>query len=241
MKKTIEITIVLIFFSFLTGFQQSTLPATGGGGHGDVAGHDGIVSEVIAVEGYTYVELDSRGDKEWIAAPKFKVEKGDRVLAGKGIEMRDFYSRFLNRTFPVVYFVGTIEVVGREKVASAPQEKAEWKKVETAETPVMGSIKKAEGGYSLEEIMDRKKELADKDVILRGRVVKASGNIMGKLWYHVQDGTGGDAAIDMIVTTQDKADTGDVVLVKGKLGLDRDFGSGYRYDVIIEEATLKVE
>jgi hypothetical protein len=41
------------------------------------------------------------------------------------------------------------------------------------------------------------------------------------------------------VTTLDQANVGDVVLVKGVVRTDKDFGSGYSYKVLIEEATLQ--
>lgn len=240
MKKVIVIIMVFVCFVALTGFRKSSGPASVHGEMGAVAGHDGITVQVLAVEGYTYVELESGGEKTWIAAPSFKVEKGDRVLASKGIEMRNYHSRFLDRTFPVVWFVGTIEVVGKDEVAvESKNEKPKEKR--TVHSPVIGSIKKIDGGYSLEEIFARKKALSDKEVKFRAKVVKASGSILGSEWYHVQDGTGADAKLDLIVISKDKVEAGSVVVVTGTLLLDRDYGSGYRYDIIVENASLKVE
>jgi len=240
MRQFTVFTGIITAFLLLTGFQQSGGTSAGHGGL-EVAGHDGIVVEMIAVEGYTYVEIESGDESTWIAAPGFKVEKGDRVLASKGIRMLDFTSRVLGRTFPVIWFVGTVEVVGEDKVAVEPKSDLKKKKVDNVKSPVVGSIKKADGGYSLEEIFDQKKVLSGKKIKLRAKVVKSSGNIMGKQWYHVQDGTGAYGALDLIVTTIDKVEAGKIVLVTGTLGLDRDFGSGYRYDVILEEASLNVE
>lgn len=162
-------------------------------------------------------------------------------MTSKGIKMGNFESRFLTRKFPVIWFVGTVEVIGKDKPEAKPAPESTWKKVDTVESPAFGSINKADDGYTLEELIDYKKKLENKEVTLRAMVVKVSGNIMGNEWYHVQDGTGGDASLDLIITTKDKVNAGEIVLITGKLGLNRDFGSGYRYEMIIEEATLKVE
>jgi len=65
--------------------------------------------------------------------------------------------------------------------------------------------------------------------------------IMGKNWLHVQDGTGGPGANDLTVTCATTAKVGDIVLIRGTLVIDKDFGAGYKYDVMIEDAQITVE
>lgn len=64
---------------------------------------------------------------------------------------------------------------------------------------------------------------------------------MGKNWIHVQDGTGSDGTNDLTVTTNAVAAVGNTVLVKGNLSADKDFGFGYKYEVVIEDAAVTVE
>ena len=104
-------------------------------------------------------------------------------------------------------------------------------------------VEKAEGenAYTVGEIFEKRTDLDTKTVLVRGKVVKVSNGIMGKNWLHLQDGTG-DAATkthDLVVTTAGTAEKGAVVVVEGVVAADRDFGSGYRYDAIIEEAEVK--
>jgi len=93
---------------------------------------------------------------------------------------------------------------------------------------------------TVEEIVTQRTELKDKPVLLRGKVVKFNPGIMGKNWVHLRDGTGSDAkeSNDVLVTTQDMAGLGDVVTVRGTVRIDKDFGSGYAYAVLIEDATI---
>lgn len=100
---------------------------------------------------------------------------------------------------------------------------------------------KPKDGKTVQEIYQEKAKLNGKRVALRGKVVKYSEAIMGKNWLHLRDGTGKEPANDITVTTQSKAKVGDTVLVEGKVTLDKDLGAGYKYDVIIEDAKVKVE
>lgn len=113
-------------------------------------------------------------------------------------------------------------------------------------TPVdLSNIKvpKASGpdARTVAEIVTKSTELKDKNVLVRGKVVKFSPNILNKNWVHLRDGSGSDAdnTNDVLVTTNDQAKIGDVVTVKGVVRIDKDFGSGYSYKVLIEEATLQ--
>jgi len=102
-------------------------------------------------------------------------------------------------------------------------------------------IVKPKGGKTVKEVYQEKAGLNGKQVTLRAKVVKYNGEILGKNWLHLRDGTGTEPANDLTVTTQAKAKVGDTVLVEGTVRLDKDFGSGYRYDLIIEDAKVKVE
>ncbi len=73
---------------------------------------------------------------------------------------------------------------------------------------------------------------------INGKVVKVNNGIMGKNFVHIQDGTGSAGANDLTITTQDVVHVGDRVVVTGVVTIDRDFGAGYSYPLILEEATV---
>jgi hypothetical protein len=108
----------------------------------------------------------------------------------------------------------------------------------------VGDVKvpKAQGAnaYTVAEVFAKKGDLKDKPVTIRGKVVKSLSGIMGKNWIHVRDGSGSQAKKDddLTVTTNGTAAVGDVVVISGVVHLDRDFGAGYSYPVIVEEATI---
>lgn len=106
----------------------------------------------------------------------------------------------------------------------------------------LSGIEKAEDGKTIAEIFAEKDQLEGEAVVFRGKVVKVNAGIMGKNWLHVRDGSGEEGTNDLTVTTVDVVPkVGDTVLVAGPVGLNVDFGMGYEYDVIIEDAEVTVE
>jgi hypothetical protein len=106
----------------------------------------------------------------------------------------------------------------------------------------LSGITKAEGGKTIAELYTEKDQLGGQSVKVRGKVVKVNANIMGKNWLHVRDGTGEENANDLTVTTTGQLPSvGDTVLVTGTVTLDKDYGMGYTYPVIIEDAQVTVE
>jgi hypothetical protein len=80
--------------------------------------------------------------------------------------------------------------------------------------------------------------LAGKTVRVQGKVVKVNNGIMGRNFVHVRDGSGDADSNNLIVTSKQTAAVGDQVTISGIVVIDRDFGSGYNYPLLIEEATI---
>jgi hypothetical protein len=99
------------------------------------------------------------------------------------------------------------------------------------------------GGMSVADVWSKQAALAGKTVTVRGKVVKFNGGILDRNWMHIQDGSGNakDGTHDLTVTSQGEAKVGDVITATGKLGVNRDFGAGYAYKVILEGATISVK
>ena len=83
-----------------------------------------------------------------------------------------------------------------------------------------------------------KTTLAGQTVKVQGKVVKVNNGIMGRNFVHVQDGTGDATTNNLIVTSKDTANVGDKVNVSGVVVLNRDFGSGYSYPLLVEDASI---
>jgi type IV pilus biogenesis protein CpaD/CtpE len=107
----------------------------------------------------------------------------------------------------------------------------------------LAGIAKAEDGKTVAEVYAEKDALANTKVTVRGKVVKTNAGIMGKDWLHVRDGSGADGTNDLTVTTAPGTlpKVGDAVVVTGTVVLNKDFGMGYQYPVMLEGAEVKVE
>jgi hypothetical protein len=228
---------------------------------GGVTTFSGKVLETTNTAGYTYVLVDTGTKKSWAAAVQFDVKVGDNVTVASGLPMGNYHSKSLNRDFDEVYFTGSITVNGGTAAGAAPALPPGHPAIPGAATPGLPpghpnltaasarpnldltGIKRAAGGKTIQEIFAAQSKLAGKPVAVRGKVVKYNAAIMGKNWLHIRDGSGSDDKNnnDLTITTSTPAKLGDVVLVTGKVSTNRDFGAGYKYAVIIEDANVTVE
>ena len=110
-------------------------------------------------------------------------------------------------------------------------------KVETEEKSSI-SLNKQAGEITIAQIFKDRSDYLGKELEIRGVVVKVNNSVMGKNWIHIQDGTNNEGSFDLTITSQDVAEVGDEVTFKGKITLEKDFGAGYFYDVIMEDASL---
>ncbi|MDU9047575.1 MAG: DNA-binding protein [Candidatus Electrothrix sp. Rat3] len=220
----------------------------------------GKVLEVQSAGGYTYLLIKNEQGEVWIALPESKVETGQEVIVSPGMMMKSFESKALNKTFDAIIFSSgltddmppaTVAAEGNPHASEdmqAPVDDAELAKLSggsaRAIVPAADEIKvkKAEGknAQTIEDCFADAEQLNNKTVQVRGKVVKFSSMIMGKNWIHLQDGTGDPEkkTHDLVVTTSGKAKKGDVVTIEGTLHKDKDFGAGYRYAAIVEEAKI---
>ena len=91
------------------------------GGGGAVLPNVGRVLETMDSGGYTYLHVEDKGQKQWIAGNEVKVKEGDIVTYSKGSQMRNFHSKSLDRTFPEILFTSKIQLEGAHPTPSSMQ------------------------------------------------------------------------------------------------------------------------
>jgi hypothetical protein len=194
----------------------------------------GPVLEQLPAAPYLYLRLKTPTGESWVAVPATTVETGATVTVLNPMLMPGFESKTLNRTFDSIYF-GTLSggmTPAGNGAMGAPTQPA----------VVVGTIERARGAdaRTVAEAWAQREQLGGKRVTIRGVVVKYNEGVMGRNWIHLQDGSG-DASTgtnDITVTSMDPVAMGATVTITGTVQINKDFGAGYTYAVIVEEAKV---
>jgi GW (Gly-Tryp) dipeptide domain len=193
------------------------------------------VIEVIQTSNYTYLQVEENDNKFWIAVVRREAKSGDVIYYTKAGEMKNFFSKELGRTFPSVFFVEDPSDKLITAESPTPQNFSSRKNEIKRQSGI--SVEPVKGGITISDLYKMQADYAGKAVIIRGVVVKYNKQIMNKNWIHIQDGTENSGKFDLTVTSMDSVQVGNTVTFKGIIRLNKDFGAGYVYDVIMEEAT----
>lgn len=201
----------------------------------DVASYSGTVIETMSAGGYTYVQIDTGSETVWAAGPTSAVNVGDTLSISQRMPMRNFHSKALNRDFDVLYFV---DKLGGPTTTGLNIQQPHNKLNTPSAVELNIDIPRIDGGKTIAEILDQKTTLSGQSVKVRGKIVKYTREVLGKDWIHIRDSSG---ERDLTITTNSKVSLGDVVVAEGQIVLNRDFGFGYVYDVLMEDAKVTVE
>lgn len=197
---------------------------------GDI--YEGVVVDSLDGGGYTYLQIEDAKKKYWIAVEGLKIDKGMEVRFTEELKAKNFESKSLNRVFDEITFASNLQY--RTKAS------------ETANLALITELVKVspyqqKETISVAEALRERAKLNGKTIKIRGKVVKVSQGIMEKNWIHIQDGTGEGDEVGRIVFTakDDTAKIGDIVTAQGVVSVDKNFGSGYVYKIIVENAGFK--
>lgn len=198
---------------------------------------EGKVAENIDVNNYTYLNIETATGKVWAAVPKSQVAVGSQVAIDNAMKMSNFHSPSLNRSFEEIYF-GVLRGAPAAAMSGAPAGSG----AAPAAPPTDVRVAKASGpnAFTVMEVVQQAEKLNGKPVTIQAVVVKVNTGILDKNWIHVRDGSGTDAdkTNDILITSTETPKVGDIVVVKGKVATNKDFGSGYSYKVMVEEGAF---
>ena len=224
MKSLISILVIFAFLMF-----PPVVPAA----------ETGTVAETMDSGGYVYIRLE---DGVWIAANTFAVSKGDNIQYSGAMEMNDFHSKSLDKTFESILFVSEAALVSDDSAvktrAKLPGNANRGGKPVAVQAPAAGEIKPLAEGKTIADIFVESDQLKEQEVSLNAKVIKINKHIMGRNWITLQDGTGTKPENRLVATSQEEVSPGDIMVVKGTVKTDVDLGHGYFYKVMLEEATF---
>lgn len=221
----------------------TTGPAAGGAPAGQVQilppeEHKVVAEEALNTEKYTYLRVNENGQSFWIAIPKSPVEIGATYYYQGGLLKKNFASREYNRVFETIYLVSGISKQPAGAGGSAvDQALAQTQTPNAADVAPPTEVKPAAGAVKIATLLANLGKYDGKVIKVTGKCVKINPMIMGRNWIHLQDGTANN--FDLTITTTENVSLGSTITMEGTIALNKDFGAGYRYNVIMEGATLK--
>jgi len=217
----------------------------------------GKVLEIKPAMGYKYLKVQEQGKETWVAIANAPVAVGDKIGFDKKTMMKDFKSKSLGQEFKEIYFASDVYLPQKPTAPKSMKDMLDLssqKKDPHAgmgigmspqpadEKPAKPFVKK--DAYTIEEVHMWRKSLNGQTITLTGTVFKVSKGIMKRDWVHLGDGTGNEKKLtdDLVFTAPTSTiKAGDKVLAKGTVAVDKDFGYGYFYPVIIEKSTFEVK
>ena len=207
--------------------------------------HEVSVKEVLQTNSYTYLLVSENKKETWLAVNKITAKVGEKYYYEKWLLMKDFFSKELNRTFNEILFLGNL-CKTKEELKTAKTNlphsllnqntpsmgvKPPSEKIKTKINPIIG-------GITISELLSKKVNYSGKTVKIKGQITKFTPKILGKNWVHFQDGSDFNGKYELTVTVSSELKVGDVVILEGKVILNKDYGFGYSYDIIIENAKI---
>jgi len=199
--------------------------------------HKIVVNEVVQASAYTYLKVSENSTEYWIAVTKLNAQIGESYFYDSALEMTNFESKDLGRTFDKVYFVTQLSSQPVNSQQPMPGNAGHSGKAKIALKSDI-SVTPINGGITIAELYKNRSSYAGIKVKIRGQVVKVNKQVMGKNWVHIQDGTVFSENFDLTITTQENVEINEVVAFEGIINLSKDFGAGYVYEVIMEDAVI---
>ena len=196
-------------------------------------GHLVVVNEVLHTEKYSYLNVTEESEKYWIAIPRKEVQIGNVYYYKGGLLKKNFESKEYNRIFETIYLVS--DVIPHTTNGGGPESSAAVAKDQMLSASA--HVVPAEGSITLSELFLDSKKFDGKLILVTGKCVKVNSMIMGRNWIHIQDGSGD--GLDLTITTTENVNLDATVTLEGTIALNKDFGAGYKYDVIMENASIR--
>ncbi|WP_166966175.1 hypothetical protein [Yeosuana marina] len=203
--------------------------------------HSVVVNEILPTSKYVYLKVTEGADNYWIATRSMDAKVGETYYYKGGLLKTNFESKEYNRVFDKVYLVGSLVSANHASMAksgmtgdlaSAPQND-----VQKEDIPMHAEkIVQHKGSIKIAELVNNPKKYEGKTVQLDGICTKINAGIMDRNWIHIKDGSKDD--YDLVVTSDDYVPEGAEFTIKAVVVLNKDFGAGYKYDIILEQGTL---
>ena len=202
--------------------------------------HKVVVNEVLPAAKYVYLNVND-GDKQfWVATGKKEIKVGETYYYKSGLLKTNYESKEHNRVFETVYLVTNL-VAKRHGNNANSINMDNTNSIQTKPTNVDTSINTnkivlQKGSIKIAELLKDPKKYEGKTIQLTGVCAKVNAEIMDRNWIHIKDGSQDD--YDLVITSDTFVPEGKTFTMKAVVTLNKDFGAGYVYDLILENGVL---
>ena len=205
--------------------------------------HTVIVKEVLPTKKYVYIQVEEEGERFWIAVIKQEINIGETYYYRKSLLKTNFESKEHNKTFDKIYLVTNLVKAdhGNEKTmvnknnTVDPGANPDQSNHKPTANNQQNTIDR-KGSIKIAELIKNYKKYEGTTVQVSGKCVKINAGIMDRNWIHIKDGSKDD--YDLVITSETFVPEGTVITMKARVTLNKDFGAGYKYDLILENGIL---
>jgi hypothetical protein len=196
------------------------------------------VVEAVPTSKYLYLKVAEDGREYWMATSPSQVKPGEVYYYNEALIRADFESKEMERVFDTIYLVtrivpeAKVESLRPVKSIAIPDPEAsgsEGSEMGTAESQDATPVKIA-------SVLDDPASFEGKWVEISGTCTKVNEGILNRNWIHIKDGSADDR--DFVVTSSASVKPGDPVKMKAVVRLDKDFGAGYSYAILLEDGVV---
>tara|TARA_R110000744_G_scaffold26007_16_gene64188 strand:+ start:1964 stop:2770 length:807 start_codon:yes stop_codon:yes gene_type:complete len=203
--------------------------------------HKVVVQDVLPTERYVYLNVKEEGNGQfWIATRKQDAKKGEVYYYRNPLLKTNFESKEYNRVFDTIYLISNLVAQDHSKHMgdlnnSSP--KIEQSNMVKEDIPThTDKVVEHKGTLKISDLVKDPKKYEGHSIQISGTCVKVNPNIMDRNWLHIQDGSQND--FDLVVTSNSFVPEGSKITIRAVVSLNRDFGAGYKYDLILENGAL---
>ena len=219
------------------------------------AAHKVVVKEQIQTSNYTYFRVTEDDSQYWIAGIKMEAKVGETLYYNTSYVMEGFVSTELNRTFNKVLFIqdlsknpaagiqmgmpsGETQMGTPSGVQMGTPQQQQGDGFNVVDPINRENLEIVEQEISLDELFTNYKKYGDKLVKISGKIIKVNSAIMGTNWIHMSTLVKDLNNYDLTITSNETVKVGDELTIEGKITLNKDFGSGYSFSIMMEDGIV---
>ncbi len=203
--------------------------------------HTVVANEILPTSKYVYINVTEGDETFWIATRSMDVRVGETYYYKGGLLKTNFESKEYNRVFDKVYLISNLISAANHGVNNESKDitTSSVKPLNTTKQDIemhTQKIVRHEGSIKISDLVSNPKKYEGKTVQLDGVCTKINPGIMNRNWIHIKDGSKDD--FDLVITSDAYVPEGSIFSIKALVVLNKDFGAGYKYDLILEKGIL---